>query len=155
MKPTKTVELFLIKNSNGRTEATRNRRIIDVGEFPDEIGAYVIRYRTHKVPRFFGFSEILKIGNTVDSFKNRFRNYNHQCDLTVAGSDLYEALKTRSQKTNIRLMYFLAHTNHPSPIDVEFYYASPSSQPTEMEYELIRTYMTQHGELPPLNFGMK
>ena len=52
-------------------------------------------------------------------------------------------------------MYFLAHTAHRDKIDVDFYTAPTDVESVKIEYELIKSYMSQHGELPPLNFGMK
>ncbi|RRO22561.1 hypothetical protein [Pectobacterium aquaticum] len=75
--PTLTLPLILIENSNGYSSQTRERKKIDISGFPEEIGAYVIRYQQHPIPRLIGTSPILKIGCTTDSFRKRFNNYNH------------------------------------------------------------------------------
>ena len=155
MKADKVVELNLRPNINGRDENTRKRKLIDVSVFPEEIGAYVIRFKTHRFNRFKGESKILKIGCTEAGFRNRFKNYNHQADMTVKGSDLYLALKERSQKTNVRLMHFLSHNGHSDQIMVELYFTKSSDEAKEVEYTLIKKHLISHGELPPLNFGMK
>ncbi|WP_036799524.1 hypothetical protein [Photobacterium marinum] len=155
MKFKNTETLTLVSNSGGRTEETRKRKIIETSNFKNEIGAYVIRYKSHKIPRFSGYSSILKIGCTTDGFQNRFKNYNHQSDMTVVGTDLLECLKVRSQKTNVRLMHFLAHVDHPDEIVIDFYSSDEEHSPEELEYALIKDYFLAHNELPPLNFGMK
>ncbi|AYO19654.1 hypothetical protein D0856_05710 [Vibrio owensii] len=75
--------------------------------------------------------------------------------MTLSGADLLESLKLRSQKTNVRLMHFLAHVTHPDEIVIDFYRAGKSQSPNELEYMLIKEYFLSHNELPPLNFGMK
>ncbi|RRO02584.1 hypothetical protein [Pectobacterium aquaticum] len=152
--PTLTLPLILIENSNGYSSQTRERKKIDISGFPEEIGAYVIRYQQHPIPRLIGTSPILKIGCTTDSFRKRFNNYNHQSDMTIPDVDLYEKLKLRTQKTNIRIMYFLSHHKHQDEIVIDFYF-STLDEPKSLEYKLIKNYMESHGELPPLNFGMK
>lgn len=82
---------------------------------------YVIKYKNRKINRFFGEGGILKIGCTEDRLKKKFKYYNHQSDMTVKGDILYLALKERSQKTNVRLMYFLAHDSGNDDIIVDFY----------------------------------
>ena len=155
MKKTYSLSLNLRLNHRGRSAMTRKRKVIDLAEFTDEKGAYVIRYKKRKINRFMGVSNILKIGCTEDSFKRRFQYYNHQADMTVTGSDLYLALKERSQKTNVRLMHFLAHTSGKDRIVIDFYVAAHAQSPKEIEYALIKKYIQKHKELPPLNFGMK
>lgn len=155
MKKSYSLPLNLRPNYRVRSALTRKRKVIDLEGFTDEKGAYVIRYKTRKISRFTGSSNILKIGCTEDSFKRRFQYYNHQADMTVTGSDLYIALKERSQKTNVRLMYFLGHTSGEDEIFIDFYVATSAQSPKNIEYVLIKKYIQKHKELPPLNFGMK
>ncbi|MBA0166811.1 MULTISPECIES: hypothetical protein [Pectobacterium] len=157
LTPIHTLPLILIQNSGGRSSQTQERKKIDISEFPDGVGAYVIRYLDYSIPRFIKASPILKIGCTTDSFKGRFKNYNHQSDMTLPDVNLYEQLKIRSQKTNVRIMHFLAHNKHQDEIVIDFYLSTPDNEksPKTLEHELIRNYLEIHGELPPLNFGMK
>lgn len=155
MKPKKTVTLSLRPNIKGRSEETRKRLLIDISVFPEDIGAYAIRFEKQRINRFKGESNILKIGCTEAGFKNRFQNYNHQSDMTVKGSDLYLALKERSQKTNVRLMHFLSHRDCADQIMVDLYFTKSGEEAKQLEYSLIKNYIMKHGELPPLNFGMK
>lgn len=74
--------------------------------------------------------------------------------MTTPDVDLYEKLSLRTQKTNIRIMYFLSHHKHQDEIVIDFYF-STLDEPKSLEYKLIKNYMESHGELPPLNFGMK
>ncbi|WP_379058978.1 hypothetical protein V6M93_00575 [Pectobacterium brasiliense] len=157
LTPIYTFPLILIQNSGGRNFQTQERKKIDTTEFPDGVGAYVIRYLNYPIPRFIKTSPILKIGCTKDSFKGRFKNYNNQSDMTLPGVNLYEQLKVRSQKTNVRIMHFLAHNKHQDEIVIDFYLSTSDNEksPEALEHELIRNYLEVHGELPPLNFGMK
>ncbi|RNM04634.1 hypothetical protein [Dickeya undicola] len=155
MTPFYTVKLTLIENKKGKTLETQLRKIININEFPDAIGAYIIRYENHCISRLNGKSTILKIGCTTKSFKNRFKNYNHQSDITIPGWNLYEILRTRTQKTNARVMYFLAHLSQGDNILIDFYLSDTEKKPQDLEQLLIKEYIEQHWELPPLNFGMK
>lgn len=154
MKPNKTIPLSLILNSRGRYERTRQYRMIDTKEFTDKPGAYVIRYKNYNISRFVGSSPIIKIGSASKGLKNRFDNYNHQKDITAEGTNLVDFL-FRSQKTNVRLMHFLAHHKHKDSIVVDIYYNRKTKDSKSIELELIKDYLELHKELPPLNFGMK
>ncbi|MEI7062211.1 hypothetical protein WCU84_00745 [Dickeya chrysanthemi] len=157
MLPKKTLEIILVENNNGKTAQTKSRKIININNFPEYSGAYVIRYENYCVSRLNGKSTILKIGCTIKSFKERFKNYNHQSEITTQDQEwnLYKILRDRTQKTNVRVMYFLAHFTHKDKILIDFYSSDTEKTPQDLEQDLIKKYLDQHWELPPLNFGMK
>lgn len=150
------VPLKLIPNSGGRTPEARLQLVIDTSPFPTNPGAYVIRYNGHMIPRLKGFSPILKIGKSDRraGFKERFRQYNHQKDVTVSKVPLCDLLAERPQRTNVAIMYYLAHQAISAPVVVDLY-AETAGGPDAylIERALLRRYMEEHFELPPLNTG--
>lgn len=152
-EPDRTVDLKLVPNTGGRSAEIRKRRRIDVNEFPENKGVYVIRYRDKQIPRLRGMSPIIRIGQAAaaEGFKKRFVEYNSQQDITTSGLSLFDLLEQRSQKTNVYLMYFLTHWAEYSEIVVDLYFADTGQ--TQLERTLLRDYLEQHHEYPPLNSG--
>jgi hypothetical protein len=157
LRPNSTVTLNLIPNSNGRSDATRRRLLIDTAGFPCDRGAYVIRFTGKQVHRLEGASPILRIGSadSAGGFAERIRQYNHQCDVTVCTQSLVDLLMERSQKTNVYLMYFLSHWAAEESFEVDLYFASQHSRPLVLEKQLLQEYLNLHHEFPPLNRGMR
>lgn len=99
---------------------------------PNEIGVYVFRKgRAQFFGRLKGDSDILYIGSTTKGLRNRLRQY-----LTPGPS----------QWTNIRVNEY-ANRN---PVEFSFL---ANDDPKSLEYELLIKYMSEHEELPPLNFS--
>ncbi len=156
LKPDATYPLSLVYNRRGKSEASKKQLLIDTTALPESPGAYVVRYLSYEIPRLIGKSAILKIGSASISVRDRFDNYNHQKDVTTEGADLFSLLANRSQKTNVRLMHFLAHHKHPSDLVIDVYINAPAKESAEaIEATLLRRYLEEHGELPPLNYGTR
>jgi hypothetical protein len=99
---------------------------------PNEIGVYVFRKSGAQFfGRLKGDSDILYIGSTTKGLRNRLLQY-----LTPGPS----------QWTNIRLNEY-ANRN---PVEFSFL---ANDEPKSFEYELLIKYMSEHEELPPLNFS--
>lgn len=156
MVPHKTIELKLRPNVHGRTEETRKRLRIDLSEFCQTCGAYVIRFDKRLIPRLVGENSILKIGETTDGFLNRFNNYNHQDSLTCAQITLSQALlRGATQVTNAYLMFMLPRLRELDRVFIDFYFASPSLTTEALQETLLSAYLDAHLEAPPLNLGKR
>ncbi len=156
MSPDKTTELKLVPNEGGRSEVTKKRLLIDLSDFCDTCGAYVIRFDRRSVPQLRGESTTLKIGETTDGFLNRFSNYNHQYALTCTDVSLSQALiDGGSQRTNAYLMCMLPLLLTWDRIFVDFYFASSDLTTTELQRALLNAYLDTHLEAPPLNLGKR
>src|SRR5438552_13364627 len=122
--PNQTVPLTLVPNSNGRSTGTKARLRIDTGGFPSSKGAYVVRFKNRPIARLNGASPILRVGTACSwgGFRERFRQYNHQQDVTISKKSLFDLLEERCQKTNVYLMYFLSRWADKEPIEVDLYF---------------------------------
>ena len=149
------LELKLMLNSRGRTAESRRYCLIDCAELPDRSGVYVLRYSGHSLTRMRGESPILKIGKADSSIRNRFENCNHMRHITMETKNLIDLLDELPQKANVRLMHFLAHERHPTPIVVDCHFPKGQETPIDILRQLLREYFTAHRELPLLNFGLR
>ena len=99
---------------------------------PNEIGIYVFRKVGAKVfGRLKGDSDILYIGSTEKGLRNRIRQY---------------LSPGQTQWTNKRV------NNYANRNPIEFSFLV-NFEPKTLEYKLLIKYMSEHEELPPLNFS--
>jgi len=104
----------------------------NVREIPQVIGVYVLRQADGKlVGRLRGESDILYIGSTTSQggLRQRLMQYFHPGP---------------TQWTNQRISSFLEKYT----MDVAW---CPSSEPINLEHDLLRKYLADHDELPPFN----
>jgi hypothetical protein len=99
-------------------------------QVPQDPGVYVLRLKAGTMfGRLKGLSDIIYIGKTERKLRNRIRGYLHP---------------GRTQWTNIRVNKLLGRYS------LEFSW-SRDRNPKAREHGLLRRYLSEHDELPPLN----
>ena len=120
-------------DSTGVTKTVQNWFPFDgiLRHATDEIGVYIIRTRggTRLIPRETGSSDIVYIGQTTDSFRNRFKKYVNP---------------PKKDWTCIRVNEYSKRYE----LEVGFI---PVDRPEFCEFSLFTVYEGDHYELPPLN----
>ena len=123
------------------------RRSIDLTDFPNASGVYVIRLASGMIRRLRGESPILKIGDTDVGFDNRFVQYNRKSNETDTRHSLYEVMEIQQKgRTDAYVMAVLSRL--AEPIAVDFYYNAT-------EKDFLARYLGEHWEVPPLNLALK
>jgi excinuclease UvrABC nuclease subunit len=103
-------------------------------DVPERPGVYVIVLKNERICRFKGESDILYIGSAKGKggLRNRFSHYRNPY---------------KSQTTNIKINDFIKR----KPNVTIFWKIIENEDPRKEEEKLLREYLKEHDELPPLN----